>query len=365
MKKFTLSIVTIFIMFGCFFATNVFAVTNVGVSYRSHIQNIGWQAPVIGPALSGTSGQGLRMESFELQLVNIPVGASVVYNAHVQNKGWMPEVSDNLMAGTSGEGLRMEALKIHLVNAPKLAIEYRVHIQNMGWGAWVKNGEMAGTEGMGLRLEAIEIRVVDDPNLAAFDAAIASVNEANVVTGLAAYQDVVAANALLDTDTQAIVDAKTAAIVAAQANLVGAGDLTLFNEILIEAVQPDFTPESWVAYAAVLNNPINKVRTINTQAEIDAATLAIGDAQAFLVSFAQLEAEKITAANLGVIHVGDSVIAKAQALTVGANVVVNRGDRIVISDAGGALSLGVGDVTFFVTKGTFTYRMQPLSIHVQ
>lgn len=140
----------------------------MNVSYKTHIENEGWNIPVEDGKTSGTTGQGLRMEALIVSLINKGgLDISIEAQAHVQNVGWQPLKSDGEVIGTTGEGLRLEALRIRLIgiDAKKYIIKYRVHVQNIGWQLWCKDGETAGTVGLALRAEAIEImleRVKED-----------------------------------------------------------------------------------------------------------------------------------------------------------------------------------------------------------
>ena len=132
-----------------------------GAIYQSHVQYIGWQGWVGNGAMSGTSGQSLRLEAIQIKLTsNIPGGIS--YRSHVQNIGWQNWVSNGATSGTSGQSLRLEAIEIKLTGdaEAKYDVWYRVHIQNYGWLGWARNGASAGSEGKSLRMEAIEIRVL-------------------------------------------------------------------------------------------------------------------------------------------------------------------------------------------------------------
>ena len=132
------------------------------VTYRTHVQNVGWQAIVKDGAMSGTSGQSLRLEGIEIKLgPNMPSG-SITYATHVQDYGWMTPVSDGAMSGTSGQSKRLEAIQISLSGEVSALYDvyYRVHAQNFGWLDWAMNGASAGTAGYGYRLEAIEIVMV-------------------------------------------------------------------------------------------------------------------------------------------------------------------------------------------------------------
>ncbi|MGV8906621.1 MAG: immunoglobulin-like domain-containing protein, partial [Acetobacterium sp.] len=173
MKKLQMLLLVFILMFASLFQFgNVFAqedqltqqaVTAVGVTYQTHVQNLGWtQGWVSDGALSGTEGQSLRMEAMEIKLVNAPANASIEYYVHVQNLGdQKPNRVDGQLAGTEGQSLRLEAVHINLLNMPGYAVQYRVHVQNLGWQAWVSDGAIAGTTGQSLRLEAVEIRIVN------------------------------------------------------------------------------------------------------------------------------------------------------------------------------------------------------------
>jgi len=136
-------------------------VVALGVTYSSHVQNIGWQNAAVNGGESGTEGKSLRLEAIKINLTGtLPAGSGITYQTQVQNIGWQGWVSNGAEAGTNGKGLREEAIKIKLVNLPGYSVQYRVHVQNVGWQDWVSDGALAGTEGRSLRLEALEIKIV-------------------------------------------------------------------------------------------------------------------------------------------------------------------------------------------------------------
>lgn len=132
----------------------------LSVNYRTHVQYVGWQNYVRDGAMSGTSGQALRLEGINIQLANAAKNLNIKYQVHVQNIGWQAWKRNGEMAGTSGQALRLEGIRICLEDSDEYSIMYRVHVQNVGWQGWKVDGEMAGTSGQALRLEAIEIKVV-------------------------------------------------------------------------------------------------------------------------------------------------------------------------------------------------------------
>lgn len=135
---------------------------NVGVSYQSHVHNIGWQDSWSSDGdTSGTTGQSLPMEALKIKLVNAPAGAKINYQAHVQNIGWINQWQSNGdTAGTTGRGLNLEAIKITLEGLPGYTIQYQAHVKNIGWQDFVSDGQIAGTTGQSLDIEAIRIKIV-------------------------------------------------------------------------------------------------------------------------------------------------------------------------------------------------------------
>jgi len=159
-----LSIVFAMAVFVTCFAANAGtaqATTVDGVTYRTHVQNYGWQDWVSDGEMSGTSGESLRLEGINIKLSGIEGG--ITYRTHVQSYGWQAWVSDGEMAGTSGESKRLEAIEIKLTGeaAELYDIYYRVHAQNFGWLDWAENGASAGSAGYSYRLEGIEIVLVE------------------------------------------------------------------------------------------------------------------------------------------------------------------------------------------------------------
>ncbi len=148
-------------------------VPEVKVSYRTHIQSIGWEAAAndiskwkSNGAMSGTSGKAKRLEGIEIVVdsanANENVDLGIQYTTHCQSYGWLPWSANGEMNGTEGEAKRLEAIMIKLtgMDAECYDVYYRVHAQSYGWLGWAKNGEAAGTAGYGKRLEGIQIVVV-------------------------------------------------------------------------------------------------------------------------------------------------------------------------------------------------------------
>lgn len=131
------------------------------ISYRTHVQDYGWQGYVYDGQQSGTSGQSKRLEGINIKL-SPSLNGNIVYRTHVQSYGWQDWKSNDAMSGTSGQSKRLEAIQIKLTGqvANEYDVYYRVHCQNFGWLGWAKNGESSGSEGYSRRLEAIQICLV-------------------------------------------------------------------------------------------------------------------------------------------------------------------------------------------------------------
>lgn len=136
--------------------------TKPSLTYRTHIQDIGWQSTVKEGQTAGTTGRGLRMEAITVSLKDFDGNNGISYNAHVSDIGWQGWKSSGETAGTTGKSLAIEAIQIKLSSSlsPYFDIYYRMHCANKGWLGWAKNGEIAGTTGGGVQAEAIEIKLV-------------------------------------------------------------------------------------------------------------------------------------------------------------------------------------------------------------
>ncbi|MQM73701.1 MAG: hypothetical protein DUD26_05860 [Eubacteriaceae bacterium] len=137
---------------------------NLGVSYQTHVQNIGWTDWSKNGATSGTTGKGLRIEGYRVAVQdNLANNSYITYHSHIQNIGnqqaWQDSRNGSAYSGTSGKSLRVEAVQMKLNGYASGAMDvwYRVHVQNYGWLGWAKNGEWAGTSNGSLRIEAVQV----------------------------------------------------------------------------------------------------------------------------------------------------------------------------------------------------------------
>ncbi|MDD3306593.1 MAG: C39 family peptidase [Acetobacterium sp.] len=149
------------------FPVGIQAVGTPSVSYRTHVQNDGWQEFMTDGAMSGSSGRSLRLEGIEVKLAAPDNDLGIIYQTHIQNIGWEAETDrgwkeNGAMSGTEGLSYRLEAIQINLTGADAASFDvyYQVHAQNIGWLGWAKNGESSGTAGYAYRLEGIRIVIV-------------------------------------------------------------------------------------------------------------------------------------------------------------------------------------------------------------
>ena len=136
------------------------------VSYRTHVQDIGWQNYVEEGNTAGTEGKSARLEGIDIKLEKNNRNIGIKYQVHIQDIGWQDWKQDGELAGTTNQSKRLEAIKIRLENTEEYSIMYRVHVQDLGWQEWKKDGELAGTTNQSKRLEAIQIKIVEKQKVA-------------------------------------------------------------------------------------------------------------------------------------------------------------------------------------------------------
>lgn len=144
--------------------SSVGAMKKKTLSYSTHIQDFGTQTgfsdSVDEPITLGTTGEGKRLEGLTLQLDGDLSQLGISYGAHIQDIGWQEDRSNGSFAGTTGQSKRIEALHIALGDSSGYSIWYRAHVQDYGWLGWAKDGENAGTVGLSKRMEAIELVIL-------------------------------------------------------------------------------------------------------------------------------------------------------------------------------------------------------------
>lgn len=147
---------------------------NYDVYYRVHVQSYGWLGWAKDGEKAGTAGYAKRLEALEICIVKNGEEAPqqngdsykyplVSYRAHVQSVGWQDEKHDNEAAGVTGQSKRLEAIRIQLPDSEyEGSIEYRTFVQSYSWQDWKRDGQIAGTTDQSKRIEAIEIRLTGE-----------------------------------------------------------------------------------------------------------------------------------------------------------------------------------------------------------
>lgn len=103
------------------------------------------------------------MEAIKISLDNTtPYAGGISYATHIKNIGWQKSVADGDVSGTIGRKLRIESIKMQLTGelSSYYDIYYRTHIAEIGWMPWTLNGKISGSVGLADRVEAIEIKIV-------------------------------------------------------------------------------------------------------------------------------------------------------------------------------------------------------------
>ena len=151
------------------------------VSYKTRVQDEGWQDWKKDGELSGTTGKSKGMEarqsgtvgeSKKLEGIRVRLSSgidgTVQYRTYTENDGWEAWSENGEINGKPDGTRRLEAIQIRLTGeaAEKYDIYYRVHCQDYGWLGWAKNGEKAGSEPYSRRMEAIEVKLVTKGNAA-------------------------------------------------------------------------------------------------------------------------------------------------------------------------------------------------------
>lgn len=130
------------------------------ITYRSHVQSKGWMSWVSDRSISGTSGQGLRMEAFQLNVSEGNLG--VRYQTRSLNGNWSDWRANGQTGGTTNQQKQLEGIRIELTgqDSSEYDVYYRVHTEKFGWLPWAKNGDQAGTEGYNYRIESMQVTVL-------------------------------------------------------------------------------------------------------------------------------------------------------------------------------------------------------------
>lgn len=131
----------------------------MGLWYRGHVSNIGWQKFVGTEATAGTTGKALKLEAVEVLWDK--KSDSIRSSYRILNGKWINVLKG--ITGTTGKSQAIDqicfASNANLLKTGR-RIQYRVHSADVGWGAWKEEGGVAGTEGK--QIEAIQMRMLEN-----------------------------------------------------------------------------------------------------------------------------------------------------------------------------------------------------------
>lgn len=134
-----------------------FAKNNLGLWYRSHVEDYGWLDAVHDGQVSGTTGKGKRLEAIKIDTRKLP-GVKLHAIAHIQDIGNVDYgyIDHNTIIGTVGKKKRLEAVNIIAEELGEKKIYMQAHFDGDGWGTAVPGGN-AGTYGLKKEMQAIRI----------------------------------------------------------------------------------------------------------------------------------------------------------------------------------------------------------------
>lgn len=144
------------------------AKNNIGLNYRSYVQDLGLLDWVHDGEVSGTTGASLRLEALmidteALRKVRGYSKLQIDALAHIQNVGdvTFENVTKNTPIGTIGEDKRLEGLELQVKGLPKnKKLKFQVHEQDKGWTSVATAdsiGAFRGSVGESRRIEAVRI----------------------------------------------------------------------------------------------------------------------------------------------------------------------------------------------------------------
>ena len=134
------------------------------IAYTAHVQDIGnisnYTLSLGDTVTVGTTGKGKQLEGMSIKLNGVSGGIS--YKAHIENIGWQGAKANGAFAGTKGQSKQIEAAQLSLTGdlASAYDVFYRAHVANIGWMDWAKNGSSAGTVGYRVPVEALQFVIV-------------------------------------------------------------------------------------------------------------------------------------------------------------------------------------------------------------
>lgn len=126
--------------------------------YRTYVRSMGWTTEATDGNMAGTTGQKLPVESLKVK-VDKCSDLGISYSTYLNDVGWQMTVSNDTASGVADQGRVIGAVKLSLTGAMAnyYNVWYRVHCDKLGWLGWTGNGNPAGTMKMGYAVQAVQI----------------------------------------------------------------------------------------------------------------------------------------------------------------------------------------------------------------
>lgn len=156
------------------------------IAMQGHIARLGWQTPIYGDGVIGTTGQSLSLQAIRLKVCSELAG-DIEISCHVSKTGWQDWAPSGSLSGTTGRDLPIEAVRIRLSGqlAEEYSVYYRIHSAKYGWLGWAHDGDDAGTVGLALQAEALEVKLVKRGDSGTPDSSVPPVVSKPVLTSRA------------------------------------------------------------------------------------------------------------------------------------------------------------------------------------
>jgi uncharacterized protein YjdB len=354
-------------------------VTGYTVEYRVHVQDYGWMDWVSDGSIAGTVGQSKRMEAIQIRLV-----------ANVNSISITPEMS--LIAGGS-------------TGTITTTVDPAREVNNIVWSsdktavATVSNGVvtpvtvgtatitasvggktaacMVSVQSGGSHITSIVVSAVNiTGNAVAGQTLTATPNPSNATvsyqwmscdTSTGTFTNITGATSPLYVVTGGDTGKYIKVTVSGTGGFTGTqtseataevlADMTAYNAALAAVSEADYTSASWADYMTVVN--AHQVTGQNTQAEVDAVTQAITQAQADLIAVTANTIEIVNDVNtLGLIGItaatNDSAVATAAVNnTTGKIDITSKGQGTAIITVANALQTAAISVSVY-SDGSIT-----------
>ena len=101
----------------------------VKILYKTHVQDLGWEKTWKNAGeQSGTTGKNLKVEAIQIKLEGTEQ-YSITYRTYIQDRGWQEWANDGEISGTTGKNLKVEAIEIKIV--PKIKNKLKMCVDTM------------------------------------------------------------------------------------------------------------------------------------------------------------------------------------------------------------------------------------------